>query len=58
MRFTLTSLTSALLLSGAAATFKKECTDGDIVEHTGTPHGVTTVIQNGEQQLSPNLFHP
>jgi len=55
MRFSLASLTSGLLLSGAAATFQKQCTDADIVEHTGNPAGTIQVIQNGEH---PPLFPP
>lgn len=59
MRFSIASLTSALLLSGAAANpiFQKECTNADIVEHTGNPAGSIQVIQNGEHPppLSPRF---
>ncbi|KAK0738749.1 dienelactone hydrolase family-domain-containing protein [Schizothecium vesticola] len=55
MRFSLVSLTSGLLLSGAAATFQKQCTDADIVEHTGNPAGTIQVIQNVTTYISaPN----
>jgi hypothetical protein len=53
MRFTLPSFASALLLANGAAALPglfggKDCTDPNIIAHTGNPQGSTQTIQNGE----------
>lgn len=53
MRFTLPTFASAILLANGAAALPglfggKDCTDPNIIAHTGTAQGSTQKIQNGE----------
>ena len=53
MHFTLPSFASALLLANGVAALPglfggKDCTDPNIIAHTGSPQGSTQTIQNGK----------
>lgn len=59
MRFTLPAFASALLLANGAAALPailggKDCTDPNIIAHTGTAQGSIQKIQNGELRPRPS----